>query len=98
MWLILERSTTWLAINMLDIPESTSTSASLSLAHVIPIAPYSICFFAMMRHLWVLKCGRSLADLCWKKLLINDKLNSNAGRSISKAGVGREYLGVLIGG
>jgi hypothetical protein len=33
-----------------------------------------------------------------KKLLINDKLNSNAGRSMSKAGVGREYLGVLIGG
>jgi hypothetical protein len=42
-------------------PASTITSASLTFAAQTPTAPFAICFFARIGHLWVLVWGRSFA-------------------------------------
>ena len=68
-------------------PASMKTSASLSFWQVMPIAPASICIWAMPGILWVLMCGRLArpwrATISWPALM----LFSSRSRSMVTAGV-----------
>ena len=93
----LRRPTTWLAISRSSKPASASTSASPSLAQVMPTAaPASSWRRARAVHLWFLKWGRSRALRWRKKSAMRRMLRSEAGPSNNRAGVSRSSIGQPI--
>ena len=79
------------------MPAAASTSASPSLAQVMPMAPAASCIWASMGDLCVLACGRRRTGLSRKKSAMRLMLASTASMSRHSAGVSRSALGVPMG-
>ncbi len=95
---ILIGPTIWLAIRMSVTPPSASTSASPSLAQVMPTAPAASCRRAMWTHLLDLKCGRRRTGASRKRSAILAMLRSSRARRSRSAGVSISESGAVGGG
>ena len=79
--------TTSLLTRMSGMPPQASTSASVTFCTQLPTAPRAICSLAMTGDLCVLACARNLTPVGASRAAMVSRLNSNASRSMTKAGV-----------
>ena len=69
------------------MPPQASTSASATFCTQLPTAPRAICSFAMTGDLCVLACARSFTPVGASSAAMVSRLNSNASKSMTSAGV-----------
>src|SRR6188768_2492259 len=72
------------------------TSASPTLAQVIPIAPAANCNRAIWTHLWVLICGRRLTPTLFANAAIPAMLRWRISSETTRAGVSIDVVGATM--
>ena len=76
------------------MPPQASTSASATFCTQFPTAPRAICSLAMIGDLCVLAWARSLAPVGASMAAMVSRFDSNASRSIRRAGVSTSFSGM----